>query len=652
MNLTWADTIPAVLAAVAILFIPGFSVALLVAGRRAVLLAVSAAVPVSVGWMGATAVAFQIVGVPFSAKTYLPFLAVTLTLCAAQALRRRRSGTFPPAEDGAAGRSPVLWLLLAWASSGGFLMWRILTMVGAPGNIAQLHDNAFHLNAVRYVIDSGQGSSLTLGRLGVDGSFGYYPAAWHDAVAVVSTASSTALVPAVTATTALLVALAWPAGCMLVTTRLLGTTPLGLAVGAVLSVCFSTYPYTFYSFAAPYPWMTATAFAPTAVGLTIVATGLTDRRDPLRRSSALLLLLVAIGIAAAHPSVLTALLFLVTPLVVIAVRTGVLIPGTTTRRGRLVVGLAYGCVVVAAWIFLRPPRVPNWDNTGDPALALAGGMLMAPVGGPVPWVLVGLLLLAMLGLIVAPALRWTMWMFLAWLIVQVASQLQPLPDLRWWLAGVWYSDPYRAASLLPVAAVALFATPFATVGSLVSTRFSLARPSVRIVGAGIACAGIYLAQHPVVSYAVEQGRDSHRYRSQARLLSPAEVRLIERLPSIVPVEATIAADPMTGAALSYALGERAVISPFPGVVQAPDGALILRQLDEMSTAPEVCIAVARLSVGYVLDFAGPTIEGLEPRAPTGLDDLTPERGFQLIDKEGPAKLYKIRGCSVLPASAG
>jgi len=53
--------------------------------------------------------------------------------------------------------------------------------IGSPETLSQTYDAVFHYNAIAYIVDSGNASSLTLNSLGTPGTPGsFYPSAWHD----------------------------------------------------------------------------------------------------------------------------------------------------------------------------------------------------------------------------------------------------------------------------------------------------------------------------------------------------------------------------------------------------------------------------------------------------------------------------------------
>ena len=65
------------------------------------------------------------------------------------------------------------------------IAWRFVQLVGSPEHPSQVFDNVFHLNAIRFILDTGNASSLSLASIqGVSGLDAVYPAAWHSFAAL------------------------------------------------------------------------------------------------------------------------------------------------------------------------------------------------------------------------------------------------------------------------------------------------------------------------------------------------------------------------------------------------------------------------------------------------------------------------------------
>ena len=638
--MTWLGAVPAFAVSAALLVLPGLAVGCALRLRGVLLW--SAAGPLSVAITATSSIVSQAAHVRWSVLPVVAATAVAATVTDTLARRRRQwAAETSPERDSTAMR----WLLLSWVLAAGLIGVRLMAAIGAPPRVAQLQDNAFHLNAVRYVLDSGRGSPLTLGELGVSDRTHVYPAAWHDFVALVAQLTGSSIPIAVNAFTIALVCILWPLGCLHLTTAIIGDRPRSLLVGAVVCASFGSYPYLLFSFGVIYPWLMAVSLLPTAFALVLTVGRPAAAAD--RRWVVLGLLgcsVAAVGLA--HPGVLVASLVIGLPAVVSVL--GRLF-ADRAREGALRFRLAvigYVMVLVLAWVFVRPPRVSNWEGVGRPVEAFFRALLLIPVGSGTAWALVAALLIGAACTVPDRTARWALWTFAIGVALHTLTQLQAFPDLRWWLTGVWYSDPFRPASLLPVAALPLVVIGVDRAADWVRDevlrRGKVVKPGLApVIGAVVLAGMVAMTQASAVADTARDVRIDHRVTAHSQLLTSHELALIRRLDDVVPREALVAGNPMTGAALGFALADRRAVEPSSGLVPGGQGRLVMDHLDDLSTDPAVCDAVRALNVQFVLDFGRRSMNG--SRSP-GLEQVATAPGFTLVTAEGPARLYRITGC--------
>ena len=183
METTWASlTIPLIVGAL-ILLIPGLIVA--VALRQRGVEALGLAAPISVGIFGVSAIAASKAGIRFSLLVPLGFAVIVAAIMYALCwFLERRGWLDAPASahsvdsgqtvDGGASEKPLNRVIRGWFSREmlicyagvliGFVLlyWSIARAIGRPEYISQTYDANFHLNAIRYVADTGDASSLTI----------------------------------------------------------------------------------------------------------------------------------------------------------------------------------------------------------------------------------------------------------------------------------------------------------------------------------------------------------------------------------------------------------------------------------------------------------------------------------------------------------
>lgn len=156
--------------------------------------------------------------------------------------------------------------------------------------------------------------------------------------------------------------------------------------------------------------------------------------------------------------------------------------------------------------------------------------------------------------------------------------------------------------------------------------------------------GVALAPLGAVQRGVAEAAAKYRFTENSQLLTNDELALIQRLPETVEEGAVVVGVPLTGASLSYAYTGIPTLLPYGTIPPTVAGKTVYGSLDELTTNPEVCPAVEKLGVRYVLDFGTSSVHPGETEVVPGLQDLTRENGFERVDSEGTAALYRITGC--------
>jgi len=681
----WADVLPVVALAAVVLVLPGALLGRVAGARGLVLWAAAPALTTSLLALGA--VVLQPLGVRFGPVSATAVLALALVVVASA---RRASRRTAAATDGVpAGRPPrpasrrdaaaaVAGVVLGAAA----VSLTLVAAVRSPALVPQRYDAVFHLNGVRHVLDTGDGSTLTLGLL-TSTTRGFYPAAWHDLVATVAgaaamlptgpgTGSSWDLVVVATNVTALVVAaVAWPAGVVLLAREVAPRARLGTVAAGASSGAFPLFPSLLLNWGVVYPTFLAVALLPAAVVVGLRAAGggaapgllpasrpssPADAPRPPGRGAATVLLLVGVvpGLALAHPTGAAALGVLLLPTLGASLVAG----GrrlASTRRGRpaavaalLLVGAASAVLAVAlpGSAVLASMSAVTWPAGATAPQAVGEALLGAPpegrgaatwwaslaaVGGAVVLVRRRRARLLLLGTGLAGAL----------FVVARSTDTSPLTAL-------WYSDPVRIAPLVtvvaaPLAGIGLGAAAVRAVAA-VPRR---ARPALALVLVLPAAAAMTVAPGSGGTPTRESLRLA--YSSDADdvpLLDGDEVSLLAALPDLVPEEAVIAADPHDGGALAYALADREVLFTHLSGSWDEDSEVVGRHLDRLGSDPRVCAALTSLGVGYVLDLGGPSYYA-GPRTDElyrGLRAASPATGLSPVAASGESLLLQVTGC--------
>lgn len=664
----WWQAAGAILSAAAILMLTGVP-ACAAAGARGITLWASSG-PAAVSIASVSAVVLGSTGYALTPLAVAVAAAAAAVLILLVRLIIRRLRPIPP--------SGLFQWTFDWQSalrlgivcaSIGLLLFRLMSVFGRMENISQTLDNIFHLNLARYILDTGNGSALTAGRFTDPAAdFAFYPAAWHDAVALTAAMSGAELPAAATAVNLVIGAVLWPLGVILIGTMLAGNRPVVWAVSGLLAGAFPAFPYLMVDFGVLYPNYLSIALLPTLLAL--FAGGMRKGSQHIHVSTFWLLFAVGLpGLALAHPSALLALIAFTLPLVV-----SIPWSGTRDRSSSALIATpqfwllwaavaAYLAGVAYVWQHLRPDiDGVNWGPLMNPAQALGKGFLNAPFDLPVPVLIAVLTAVGTGRILFARRNAWAVGVFGVGVALFTIAAGLPWSDFRTAVVGNWYNDPPRLAALLPLAAIGVvvvggtFVTDWCTVrlGALAGKgrgrqltqeqeTIFLAKPAGVLTGLVLAAAMGWAGQQASVQPAVADASLNYELSDTSKLLSADEEELLSRVDQVVPPDATVVGNPATGASLVYALADRKTLTPHVFWASDPKVSLVLDHLDEAAPGSDVCAAVEELNAFYALDFGTLGVHGEVPRFP-GMDNLEANPGFELVEQVGDARLYRVIAC--------
>ena len=297
MWVTWTSrdelvgrALPVLLVVLVVVFAPGAALLAALGVRGLPLFALAA--PATTAILGVGAVLAGFAGVPWQ-----PWIGLLLTVVvtAIAWLLRRWWGT----PEALAGPTPdrggriLLGGMVVAALVGALPLARGIRFVD---RVPQTWDAVFHLNALRYILDTGRASSLLLAGVNnhLTGS-GFYPAGWH--VTAASVMQLTGADPAVVANlmTLVLAGLIVPAGTALASRALMPDWRWAGGVGAVAGTLFAALPAMMVSWGTLWPNAWGTGALPALLGAALLAL----RRPSLTAWTAIL---IALGGASIGPS--------------------------------------------------------------------------------------------------------------------------------------------------------------------------------------------------------------------------------------------------------------------------------------------------------------------------------------------------------------
>ena len=556
----------------------------------------------------------------------------------------------------AAARGPVEDLGL-WIISAALMLAICAQFINAPDAFSQTYDAVYHLNAVRWILDTGNASSLSFDMVISRGAV--YPLGWHTLVALTMRLSGITSIPlASNAVMCAVAGLTWTSGVITLTSALTAGRRAGRIATAVLASAAPAFPLLGLFWGILYPVFLATAMLPSVLLTAVTASA---RAMALPRRAVLWLMAGAgcAGLALAHPSIIV--IALIAAVSAAATRSvSLAVCAVRARHHMRRAALAYVLTALlagASWFAAPALRASKSVSQWPPYTSVAGGIGEAVTSAPELTAIVWpLALLTVIGYLSAWRRQSTRWVALTHTVVcglYVVDVSQKVSPLRYSLTGFWYSDAYRPGGFMMVTAL-----PLAGIGACAladaagralprparaATTVPWLRAALTIVV--IAALAWQSTGSAAMSYNLKKFGLTFLVTDDSQSLTADELAVVNRLPDLLGPDDVVLADPWRGGSLAYGLTGVTTLPRHLSSYGSTSPALTVLEnsLDEVGDNPEVCPAIEELGVDYVLDFKGRTIlDG--PQAP-GLSDIQPRDGFRTVLRIGDATLYRITACA-------
>lgn len=669
----WIEWGPALLMGLAVVLVPGAMIALALRVRGFAVLALSPVI--SLALVGVGAVLAGRVGIPWSWA--VPFLGAAVIAAGIFVLCRLRPALpgidWPRSGGKDPGHGPVgtswrgegfLWG--GYAIAVVVLSWILLRVIGDPQNFSQTYDNNFHLNAVRWIAETRDGSSLTLTSMTTNGRPPYfYPAGWHDAVSLVFMGTG-ATVPAATNAMILITgAVVYPAGMLWLIRTMARLRPGTLLVAGALVAGFSAFPLLPDSFGVLYPNFMGEALLPSLIGLVLNLLRLAPDRQLSTLQSLVLGGVGLMGAALVHPSSIMSLVVITLPLLFVR----------GWRQGRAMVrkelplrsfliqltGLV-GCLAIfwVLWSRIRPAdRFAVWKPETDFLHATLEAVFTSPMGTYHPELLVSALILIGVVAILRTrrSLLWAVAAYALLLWLYVAVRALGFDAGRTFFTGIWYNDAYRLAALVPILGVPLSVIGAEAVMGFLQRRFAGAgrigatafprwiQTSTRaaVVALAVVLLGTQAAQP--LRHMVADTHQKYLADADSPLVDDHELDVIQHIDQFVATDEQVLESPRNGGAVIYALTGRRVPAMHIAFDQSGDFAYLKQHLNQAYTDPRVCQAVDRGNYRFLAWFPGREItdQRTDQQYP-GWKNLVDSGVATEVYRSGDAALLKIVAC--------
>lgn len=671
--MSWLATIPLLLFAVVLAFGPGYAMGW--ALRVPVRLRVFYAPLLTFALVAVSAIVLGKTGIPWSLISFVPVAAVMVAAAAGvmHLVGRRWPSAVPDASSEAAenwvgNTVPLAWPVIG-AVLGGFLTLHATQhMVFGPEAFSQTLDNSFHMNAIRWIQEHGDASSLTMGAVAAANQEPtFYPAGWHDFVYLIYSTTGTSIATATIVMILLAAGIIWPCSLIAMCLSIPHLRHLQALAIPALTCGFFAFPGLLLFWGVLFPNLLGYALLPSFVALLLHMIQLMARREYSFVLSLSLTILVGLGgLALVHPNAVVSAAVFAVPMLLGGVVQVLRTCGASTRE-RLVgtgvlMALIAGCVTI--WLALRPSEEASdlWTAIMSEGEAVYQFLFLGlenanPLGGNfAPAYLLGFLALWGVGYLLYK--RRNLWLIGSWMLVGymwIIAASVPRGDFRLLMVAPWYTDHFRLAALVVFPAVLLAGIGLggAVEGLFVRIMHAIPREKHAKVAPAMMGASMVLvlvvaglsSRTPAMHDATLQVANRYQVTPTSDILNQDEMNVINEIQKIVPKGDVIANNPWDGSAYIYALADRHLTSYHFEFQTSPKYEPILKDLKDARTNPEVCRVVNEYNVHWYVHLEnqgnfGPSqqknYDGMV--AAIGTDVLTP------VYSSGPMTLYRISAC--------
>ena len=681
----WFSFAASVLACAIVLYVPGFFA--LKALKMPFLLSLACAPLVSVPLYCVMGIAYAACGVGSSFTSVVAVSGVVLAVVMLIAVGFRQARHKDQASealaqwDGARNWGVALLYIAVGVLVGTYVM--VMSLDG-PDSVIQTYDNVFHYNLMRAFADSGEWSLLSCSVYPADGNisaavsqFGYYPAGWHVVGAAIISCLGVSVGVASNALNFVLIAVVFPlALCALMLALFQKKRFPVVVLGAFCCVAVAAFPWVLMLYWPLYPNSASLAILPAILACFIeLFSGRLARDRMLPLAATVLFGIVSLGCVQPN-SVFSAVVFLV-PFCMYALGAYGM-RSSAEGRGHLrgvLASVLFGVFVLVVWAvlfnlpFFQGVVTYYWAPVASLGQAFLDAASMKFMGFSAQPIVAVLVVIGIVCTVVsARDVAWLSASYVLACVIFIVAAAMGDTFIKHFVAGFWYTDPYRVAAFAGVFAVPLVALGlYALVCAVGKAAMPLGeRPRQAVVGgvSGVlVLAFVALAYFPATLFGRESADTSFDELKQvseaqnsieaANPYDHAEAEFVQEVKDVTPRDAVIINQPYDGSMLAYGLSDLNEyyrdISGYGGAGETGNSVTIREGLSRISTDEAVRKACAEEGASYVMVLeqneedqktgAFPTYQPDQWVGINSITDSTP--GFEIVLAKDDMRLYRI-----------
>ncbi len=654
---SWLGFFPGILAMACVFTLPGYGV-LRALGIRG-LVAWGAAPAMTAGMAGLGAVLLQWAGVPWSLASFAlsSLVAIVIAIGISIGLGTLRE---PPAR--VAGQRILKhkergWLVATWTLGGGILAAAMMAGMKSANQPAQAWDSVYHVNAVWFIKDTGNGSSLGgLAPMYGDTIAPYYPSVWHALVAI--SPGFEFVTQAANSSSIVIGSFVWIGGLVALARVVWPGQALPIVLVPILASTYVTFPAIAVSMLGVWPYALSVACIPGTLALLISALR-KDLGPRVHTAYGIGVLGASSGVVLSHGSGLFSLAVLSIPLVsVLIARHGI----RYWRRGHqaavaITVISATAISVGLGWVILNSAPVASivgYQRGGQSSYLPGLGSLL--IDHPLIYVYdvkavnAASTLLMLAGVVLCLRTKHARWLIVALLATGALTLLAagPPDNPARVLAGFWYTQASRINQILLIPVLMLGAGGAAWLARSVARwrRVPLTAAAAALV---VALGGLTFGFRWPMQTEVMASTYSNWPIAWGTMLEEDEIAMVDRAATLLPDDAVVLGEPTAGSPYLLARSGVQVVYPqLTPIAGSPERLLLAKKFDSWQYDPEVCEAVRTLGVTHVYADTLTFAEGGKWQEETaGLRRIRTDRpGFERVDSGGKASLWRFTGCDL------